>query len=160
MEPKIGVATFVIRTCVDNVEFLIGKRINDKNHSNNVWCLPGGGVNFKEDPKNASIRETREEFGIEIEVPKILVPYIYSSNLFGVSEKEQHYITLFFVSHIIDNSNPEIMKEIDGKKHSEWKWVTIEECKTLELFDHLRLIISNDAVCGFLRGYKNSLCWR
>ncbi|MFA5317901.1 MAG: NUDIX domain-containing protein [Patescibacteria group bacterium] len=43
-----------------------------------LWNLPGGGLNDKESPWEAVIRETKEETGLDVEIEKLVG--IYSKN--------------------------------------------------------------------------------
>lgn len=61
-------------------KFLITRRHQPEAFfAHNKWQLPGGGVEYGEHPRDAVIREIREEVGIEV---KILTdrPIIYSEN--------------------------------------------------------------------------------
>ena len=46
-------------------------------HFNNIWQIPGGGLEFAETPEECAMREAREELGIEIEIVS-LIPAIYT----------------------------------------------------------------------------------
>ncbi len=45
------------------------------NYAHRKWTLPGGGVNKKETFKDAAIRETKEEVGIDIVNPTLIGTY-------------------------------------------------------------------------------------
>ena len=50
---------------------LIGRRAGSS-FAPNLWCLPGGFVEFHEDFLTAAIRETREETGLDVEISSII----------------------------------------------------------------------------------------
>ncbi len=153
--PKVGVGVFVLNPDIEDTRFIVAKRISKDNHGNGLWSLPGGGVDYKEDPIACAKREVKEEFGIEIEEPKILIPVPYTNDIMPLSRKGEHYITLFFVAHMISGQKPEIQEEDGGKKHSEWKWVTPTEFlyEDIDLFSPLDTLCKNIQVMGFLKGF-------
>ncbi len=161
VEPKVGVGIFVLNplsrfnSSTADPTFLIGKRISNVNHGDGQWSLPGGGLDLKEDPKECAKREVREEFGIEITEPQILLPQPYTSDIFEGSKKGEHYITLFFVSWMISGQTPIIQEEEGGKKHSEWKWINIPGFikEQIPLFPPLDKLVDDKHVRGFLRGF-------
>ena len=54
-------------------------RLAPKVTSEELWTLPGGGLNHGEDPRDAVLREIREETGLEAEVSDLA--RVYSSHL-------------------------------------------------------------------------------
>ena len=82
-----------------------------------TWDLPGGVVEFGEDPNLAIIRETYEEAGLSITDPKIL--NIQSSN-------DDKYVVRFTYVYLTDAKNVKISYE-----HDEFKWVTRDEFQKL-----------------------------
>jgi mutator protein MutT len=49
-------------------EILMSQRFGEGERWHGKWNLPGGGIEFGENPKGTAIREVREEVGIEIEI--------------------------------------------------------------------------------------------
>lgn len=52
--------------CHSGGQFLLQRRAMTKKHSPGVWDITGGGVNAGENWKQASMRETKEELGLDI----------------------------------------------------------------------------------------------
>ena len=49
-------------------KILIQRRLANADHLPNLWEFPGGKIEEGETPREAAIREAREELGIEIEI--------------------------------------------------------------------------------------------
>lgn len=64
-----------------------------------LWDLPGGKIEFGEDPKETVIREIYEELNIDIAVISFLPTYI--SSVWEAKSHIQHVICLPFVCKII-----------------------------------------------------------
>ncbi len=60
-----------------------------------AWALPGGKVDFNETLIQAAIRETKEEFGIDIQITKHLTTYDHI-----IPDEHQHWITNIFVARL------------------------------------------------------------
>ena len=96
-------------------EILLAQREQPESlFGHNKWNLPGGGLEFTEDPKDCAIRETEEEVGITIELLSTH-PYVYS--WISDDRKEQVLILAYpakYVSGEIDFSKDE------GTKDARW----------------------------------------
>ena len=53
-------------------ERILLSRLADRISAQELWTLPGGGLDHGEDPRDAVIREIREETGLEIEPREFL----------------------------------------------------------------------------------------
>jgi 8-oxo-dGTP diphosphatase len=101
--------TIVAKTFVINSNGLILtlRRIKTDIHRPLTWDLPGGGVEFGEDPVDAVIRETNEEAGIIINNPKI----------FNVTSKNDNgYVIRLLFYVYTDNENVKLSSEHDQFK--------------------------------------------
>lgn len=56
------------------------------------WGIPAGGLEHREQPENAIVREFYEETGMQIEVQKLLL---------AESAKEDHHVSLIYLCKII-----------------------------------------------------------
>lgn len=99
-------------------KFLILKKsVSDKDDANH-WDLPGGGIEFGEQPFEAAVRETKEEVGMKVAITKILTTWAMP------------YIDKWSIEFLVEG------KWLDGQvklspEHSEYKWVNKQELKAV-----------------------------
>lgn len=89
-----------------------------------VWSLPGGRLEKDErNWKEALIREVGEESGLEI---SDLKPF----DIKIIEDKWQVKYCVFFLTELKESKKPQISEE-----HVDYKWISDEELKDLELDD-------------------------
>jgi 8-oxo-dGTP diphosphatase len=66
----------------DSAQEILLSRLAERITSDELWTLPGGGLDHGEDPRDAVLREVREETGLEAEVGE--TARVYSAHLPGV----------------------------------------------------------------------------
>ena len=115
---KVGVSVFVFD---EKNEILIGHRTPD-----DLWGLPGGGMIAGETPKETAVREVREEAGIII-IPEKITFETFTNDIF-LEEKNEHWITLYYICEYLDWAGDLERKEPD--KCLEWKWSNLDELPT------------------------------
>lgn len=96
--PKIGVGVIVVK----NGKVLMQKRRNA--HGDGTWSFPGGHLEWGESPEECAFRETREEFGVEIDGAR---PVAFTNDVFA--DEDRHYVTLF-VQAKPGSGEPKIME--------------------------------------------------
>ena len=107
-----------------------------KMNNNKFYCLPGGHVEFGEDTNVATIREMREEIGIETKIDRLAA--ICQNFFTGSDGKSFHEIGFYYVVSAVDeskiNPNDYIVEELDKGKiqHLEFKWVTATELRKMD----------------------------
>jgi 8-oxo-dGTP diphosphatase len=109
-KPYVGVAV-IVRDDYDNI--LIGLRKGS--HAAGKWGFPGGHIEFGETPEEAIVRETMEEFGLEICVDKLIG---IASTVF--KEINRHYITLCYSANVISGK----AKIMEPDKFEEFMYVS------------------------------------
>jgi len=107
--PNVGVCAFIIK---DN-KILLARRIQIEGFGNGDYALPGGKVDWMEDPVQAVIRETYEETGLTI---SDITFAGYSNDPFEKANK--HFVTLYFIIKHIEGT-PTRMEPL---KAEEWEW--------------------------------------
>lgn len=99
-----------------NDKYLVTKRSKNESTYPEYWDIPGGLVEIKELPKDALIRETKEEVNLNICPIKVIHE---DSNL--DIKKDIVFIRLVYLSEINDDINN---LKLDQEEHSEYKWIS------------------------------------
>lgn len=117
-------------------KYLLIRRGEDDSEDPGCWDLPGGGIDFGEQPFAAAVREAKEEAGIHIEITKILA-------LWGAAYQDKWSIETIVEAKYL-SGDVKLSHE-----HSEFKWVNRQELREIEskgvhvkaLFKHVIEII-------------------
>ena len=88
----------------DKGEMLLGLRTENCRNEAGKWSAPGGGVEFGETLAEAGKREVLEEFGIEVEITRIIdvIDHI-------IPAEKQHWVNPLLEARIVSGS-PKIME--------------------------------------------------
>ncbi|MDO8481566.1 MAG: NUDIX hydrolase [bacterium] len=78
-----------------------------------TWCFPGGKLDMNEDLETCTIRETREETGVEIKNIRFIT---FTNDV--AKDMGFHYITLFYAADW-KAGEPKVM---EPDKCDEWRW--------------------------------------
>jgi 8-oxo-dGTP diphosphatase len=99
-------------------------RISPRGHHAGSWTLPGGGLEHGESPREALVREVREECGIECEVGDLLD--VHDVHFDGTAPsgrfEDFHGVHLVFRATVPDGADPRVT-EADGTTDAV-EWVT------------------------------------
>ncbi len=87
------------------------------------WEMPGGKLEFGEDPVCGAIRETKEEAGVETEA---VCPYHCWHTVNEYKSQETHFVEIDFILKLKPNQQ---VKPGDGM--TEYKWATEQELDSL-----------------------------
>jgi 8-oxo-dGTP diphosphatase len=103
------------------------------------WTLPGGGLDFGEDPEAAAIRELAEETGLDGRVESVAAVYSWSRHLSGVvdaalPEVDYHAIQIVYRTRVVGGG---LRDETDGSTDRA-AWFTAAEASRLPLVDLAR----------------------
>ena len=122
---------------VDNGKYLVTKRAKEESTFPEYWDIPGGLVDYGELPKDAVIRETKEEVGLDI-VPTQIIHE--DSNL--DEKKDLIFIRLVYLCELKDDiKNIKLQLE----EHSEYKLIeSLEDLKNEKISPFLVELFEND----------------
>ena len=90
------------------------------------WTLPGGGLDFGEDPADAMVREVREEAGLDVRPTGIAA---ISSNRFDLEDSEHHGVRIIYETQIVGGT---LTNEVGGTTDL-CEWVTPAVANRLKL---------------------------
>ena len=105
--PRVGVGVLVFR----DGQVLLGERLGS--HGAGTWALPGGHLEYGEDPVACARRELLEETGLKAVT---LVPGPYTSDVFETEGR--HYVTLFVVAMVVRGE----ASVREPAKCARWSW--------------------------------------
>lgn len=97
-------------------KYLVTKRSENESIYPNYWDIPGGLVEYGELPKDAVIRETKEEVNLDIIPTKVIHE---DSNL--DKEKDLIFIRLVYLCELNDNIKN---IKLDEEEHSEYRFIS------------------------------------
>jgi 8-oxo-dGTP diphosphatase len=103
-------------------------RLAERITSDELWTLPGGGLDHGEDPRDAVLREVREETGLDAEVGE--TARVYSAHLPGVwrdgRRVDAHALRIVYDGWVaVDAPAPRVV-EVDGST-AEAAWHPVNE---------------------------------
>lgn len=111
-------------------EVFVAKRID---MTSEAWQMPQGGIDDGESPREAALRELKEETGTDkaniiaeskdlyrYDLPDHLVPIIWKGQYRG---QEQHWFVMRF-----EGSDADInIHDVEHPEFNEWKWIPMRE---------------------------------
>lgn len=115
---------------------LLIKRSGGNPQFANLFELPGGKVDFGEDPKAALQRELAEETGLE--ATSMQISEVYSR--LDVSDLQKQYISLVFWVSARNSSQIEL-----GTEHSKYSWKRLSDIQLNEITDFTRIELQLEA---------------
>lgn len=92
------------------------------------WTLPGGGLDFGEEPANAMVREVREETGLSVRPTAVVDVNSVTMNL---NERVFHGIRIVYQTELLGGS---LANEVDGTTDL-CAWWSLDEARRLPMVD-------------------------
>jgi dATP pyrophosphohydrolase len=112
----------------DTTEYLIIKRSDDREIYPGIWQVVTGMIEPNESAQQAALREFHEETGLR-PLEFYCLPYITS--FFSIRRNQLQHVPVF--AAIVSDDAEVILSD----EHSEFKWVSFEEClETLPFPSH------------------------
>ena len=129
--PKLTVDSVVMDM---NKGLLLVKRKNDPEKGK--WALPGGFVNYNEDPADAAAREVKEETGLSVELMDPM-----NAKVFGEPGRDArgHIVTLVYMAQP-SPSRGELKAGDDAEDARFFSEDEYSKMKNEVAFDHVRII--------------------
>jgi len=128
----------------------LNPRVNStdsKNVDKDTYKFPQGGIEINESPKQALIRELKEELGLNVSQYNLTELNDYVSYWFINSDKADYEIRLY--AFLIEINNLDIKKlNVDKEEVAELKWIKPKK------IEYLNLGIRNQAYLSIMRRFK------
>ena len=103
-------------------------RLAPRISADELWTLPGGGIEHGEHPRDAVLREIEEETGLRAYVSD--TAHVYSAHLHGIRRQgtrvDAHALRLVFEGWVATDAPPPKVLEVDGST-VDAAWVRIED---------------------------------
>lgn len=118
---------------VERDDAVLLARVSPRGFHTGLWSLPGGGIDHGEAPRDAVVREVREESGVEVEVGEILT--VDDERIRGTApsgrDEELHAIGMVFAATLAGEPGP-LVAEVDGTT-DEVAWVPLADIESGEV---------------------------
>ncbi|MCD4523995.1 NUDIX domain-containing protein [Nocardioides sp. cx-173] len=105
-------------------------RVSPRGFHTGLWSLPGGGIDHGEPPRDAVVREVREEAGVEVEVGEVLT--VDDERIRGTApsgrDEELHAVGLVFTATVVGEPGP-LVTEVGGTTDAV-AWVPVSEIES------------------------------
>lgn len=125
---RVAAYAVIRRTLADGTDEILLSRVAERISPQEMWTLPGGGVEHGEDPRAAVVREVHEETGLAATVGE--TARVYSAHLPGVRRDgrmvDAHALRIVFEGWVAKESPAPRVLEVDGST-VEAAWKPIED---------------------------------
>lgn len=117
---QVITACAFIHKNIDGVEkVFLPKRADTKKFLPGVYELPGGHIDFGEDPVAGLTREINEEFGMKIKVGDPFFVFTYMNNI-----KRSHSVEIIYFAKFVSELGSLVL---DPQDHSDYGWFAEDE---------------------------------
>jgi 8-oxo-dGTP diphosphatase len=113
-KPQIGIGAVILNESHDHILLILRK----KHPEANMRSVPGGKVEFLETLENATIREIKEEVGLDITVNQILCTAETIN-----PENNEHWISIIYLTNVIAGE----FHNCEPDKIADVKWFPIND---------------------------------
>lgn len=114
----ITVCALIHRTRKGRPEVFMPRRSMKKRFMPGVYNLPGGHLDFGEEPVVGLQREIREEFGMELSVGEPFAAFTYTNHIKGSHSVEIIYFAQF--TSLLDHMS------MEPEDHTDFRWVSLD----------------------------------
>jgi len=135
-----------IYALVRRAEQVLLTRISARGAHPGSWTLPGGGLDHGEPPREALVREVREECGVECEVGDLLE--VHDVHFDGTAPsgrfEDFHGVHLVFRATVDDDAEPRVVETEGTTDAVAWVPVADVESGAVEALDVVRAALAAD----------------
>lgn len=130
---RVRLAAYAI--CIDGARRILLVRVARSAEAGESWMLPGGGLEFGEDPEAGVLRELEEETGLTGRVDSLLgaISTTFEAATWADGE-DVHNLSLIYV---VADATGTLRDEVDGSSDG-CAWLPIADAERLELWDVAR----------------------
>jgi 8-oxo-dGTP diphosphatase len=125
---RVAAYAVILRTAGAEGREILLSRLAERITTDELWTLPGGGLDHGEDPRDAVLREVREETGLDADVGE--TARVYSAHLPGVwrdgRRVDAHALRIVYDGWVAPDAPEPRVVEVDGST-SEAAWKPIAD---------------------------------
>jgi 8-oxo-dGTP diphosphatase len=121
---RVAAYAVILRTAGAEGREILLSRLAERITPDELWTLPGGGLDHGEDPRDAVLREVREETGLDADVGE--TARVYSAHLPGVwrdgRRVDAHALRIVYDGWVVPDAPEPRVVEVDGSTaEAAWK---------------------------------------
>jgi 8-oxo-dGTP diphosphatase len=121
---RVAAYAVILRTAGAEGREILLSRLAERITTDELWTLPGGGLDHGEDPRDAVLREVREETGLDADVGE--TARVYSAHLPGVwrdgRRVDAHALRIVYDGWVAPDAPQPRVVEVDGStSEAAWK---------------------------------------
>jgi 8-oxo-dGTP pyrophosphatase MutT (NUDIX family) len=154
-EPRQAATVIVLRGGAERLEVLLARRNPAARFMGGAWVFPGGALDQGEDHRAAALREVREEVGVELAGPDVLVPF---ARWITPPQVQVRFDTLFFLAAAPAGAEP----RPDGGETVDLGWFAPREALTARERGEIALVFPTIRTLEQLAGFASAdelLAW-
>ena len=125
---RVAAYAVILRTAEAGGREILLSRLAERITHDELWTLPGGGLDHGEDPRDAVLREVREETGLAADVGE--TARVYSAHLPGVwrdgRRVDAHALRIVYDGWVAPDAPEPRVVEVDGST-SEAAWQPVPD---------------------------------
>ncbi len=123
MNQKVVTGGFIVH----NNKFLLMKRSDNDSFLPGSWEIPGGKLEYMEDPISGASREIKEEAGLDVKIGSPLAVWMYEN-----TGRDTHYVQIDFLCEVIGSYDVQLSEE-----HSDFAWISFDEMKNYNISEQM-----------------------
>ncbi|MEV4011986.1 NUDIX domain-containing protein [Nonomuraea angiospora] len=129
MREKVGSELLMLPSASGFVFDDAGRLLVARHGDVGLWAAPGGGIDPDERPEDATVRELREELGVDIEVRGLIG--VFGGPEFRTVYPNGHQVGYVIAAYACVIASGSAAPEPDGVEINDCRWVTEQELTEL-----------------------------